>query len=403
MKRMCKKIAVLFVSLCLVFACVPFCAQAADAYGENVFRRYDPDTGSYVFYGDGPMSDFVPHTGVMPQTYDRIVIEAGVSYLGAYLFDGDTIGELVLPDAPLTVNANAFNNTTIEQVTFPQTAADVTQYDVGDEYGEFGNGYVYGLDLGGLDGFPDGFSFCMGDNYDLRSLVVGANTTQIPDGCCNCFGSLETLTLPDGLLTIGEGAFESCEMLQSVRIPDSVTEIGDYAFDYCTSLESLTLPKNLLTVGGWAFCTCENLTSVMIPSGATTIGESAFEDCAGLEDVHIPASVTEIGDNAFSGCSNLAYICCNTEDCYAKTYADENNIEFRLCEHCMTERVAGDASGDGVLDLRDAVLIRRYLAGGWDVTIDETASDVDGDGEVTLQDVSLIIRYLAGGWDVELV
>ena len=66
-------------------------------------------------------------------------------------------------------------------------------------------------------------------------------------------------------------------------------------------------------------------------------------------------------------------------------------------------RIAGDANGDGVLNLKDAVLIRRYLAGGWDVEIDETAADVDGDGAVTLQDVVLITRYLAGGWNVTLV
>ena len=67
------------------------------------------------------------------------------------------------------------------------------------------------------------------------------------------------------------------------------------------------------------------------------------------------------------------------------------------------KRVAGDANGDGEVNLKDVVLIRRYLAGGWDAEIDESAADVDGDGEVTLQDVAILSRYLAGGWDVTLV
>ncbi|MBQ7541260.1 MAG: hypothetical protein IJT44_03100 [Clostridia bacterium] len=67
------------------------------------------------------------------------------------------------------------------------------------------------------------------------------------------------------------------------------------------------------------------------------------------------------------------------------------------------KRVAGDADADGVLSLKDVVLIRRFLAEGWDVEIDESAADVDGDHAVTLQDVVLITRCLAGGWDVTLV
>ena len=61
--------------------------------------------------------------------------------------------------------------------------------------------------------------------------------------------------------------------------------------------------------------------------------------------MHIPASVTSIGDYAFShnfdpygqnadqhGFNLLPiYICSDTADCYAKTYADKNGIEFGVC------------------------------------------------------------------------
>lgn len=62
----------------------------------------------------------------------------------------------------------------------------------------------------------------------------------------------------------------------------------------------------------------------------------------------------------------------------------------------------GDANCDGEITLLDVVLIERYLAGGWGVTIDEINADVDGEDGVTLKDVTLIARYLAGGWGVEL-
>ena len=69
----------------------------------------------------------------------------------------------------------------------------------------------------------------------------------------------------------------------------------------------------------------------------------------------------------------------------------------------VSARIAGDADADGEVNLKDVVLLRRWLAGGWAAEIDESAADVDGDNAVTLQDVVRITRYLAGGWDVTLV
>ena len=38
-------------------------------------------------------------------------------------------------------------------------------------------------------------------------------------------------------------------------------------------------------------------------------------------------------------------------------------------DYTIADHLAGDANGDGVLNLKDAVLIRRYLAGGYDVEL----------------------------------
>lgn len=66
------------------------------------------------------------------------------------------------------------------------------------------------------------------------------------------------------------------------------------------------------------------------------------------------------------------------------------------------QRAAGDADGNGEVNLRDVVLTLRHLAGGWNVRIDEKAADVDADGAVTTKDAVQITRHLAGGWDVTL-
>ena len=62
----------------------------------------------------------------------------------------------------------------------------------------------------------------------------------------------------------------------------------------------------------------------------------------------------------------------------------------------------GDVNDDGSIDLKDVTTLRRYLAGGWNVTINEANSDVNSDGSIDLKDVTILRRYLAGGWDITL-
>lgn len=62
----------------------------------------------------------------------------------------------------------------------------------------------------------------------------------------------------------------------------------------------------------------------------------------------------------------------------------------------------GDLNKDGEINLKDVVLLRRYIAGGWNVTLDEKIADCNGDGTVNLKDVVLLRRYIAGGWNVKL-
>lgn len=83
---------------------------------------------------------------------------------------------------------------------------------------------------------------------------------------------------------------------------------------------------------------------------------------------------------------------------------DLNPVEVKTSNGVVTaiDYVPGDANMDGKVSSADIVLLRRYIAGGYDPDINVHAANVNKDSTVTSADVILIRRYLAGGYEVEL-
>ena len=114
-----------------------------------------------------------------------------------------------------------------------------------------------------------------------------------------------TVSLPDGLTTIGKYAFLNCESLASLRVPDTVTRIGEYAFAECKSLRLVQIGSGISEISEGAFSACEALSGLTLPEGLQKIGLKAFYRCASLPAVTIPSSVTAIGPSTFGYCYAL--------------------------------------------------------------------------------------------------
>lgn len=120
---------------------------------------------------------------------------------------------------------------------------------------------------------------------------------------------ITSVTITDGLNSIGANTFQGCTSLQSISLPSSLTSIGNGAFYGCSSLSSITIPKDTEQIGANAFQNCTSLKTLTIADGSTfcIIGNSAFQDCPSLNSI-ITRRTTAISYNAFLGCSALTNI-----------------------------------------------------------------------------------------------
>ena len=148
-------------------------------------------------------------------------------------------------------------------------------------------------------------SYALDGCNTLTSVTVGDGVTSIGEIAFRGCDSLTSVALPDSVTSIGRHAFWGCSSLASITIPSGVTSIGDGAFESCHSLTSITIPNSVTSIGGFTFYSCDSLTSITIPDSVTSIGGRAFGWCTSLTSVAIGNGVTSVGESAFYNCSSL--------------------------------------------------------------------------------------------------
>lgn len=114
---------------------------------------------------------------------------------------------------------------------------------------------------------------------------------------------LTDLTVPDSITSINNYTFSGCTSITSVTLPNCITKICDDAFSFCDNLEKVEFGHELKSIGNYAFA-YTSLKNITIPDSVTYIGDYAFS-CCSLESIVIPDSLTSVNDYAFSYCNKL--------------------------------------------------------------------------------------------------
>ena len=129
-----------------------------------------------------------------------------------------------------------------------------------------------------------------------------------------------TLTLPNTIVFINDGAFWHCEYLTDIKFSTSLTNINESAFSHCYSLGNVTLPSSLTYVGDWAFYSNHSMTEIILPPNLTATGMYAFCGPRGdngdlynggvVEKIYIPSGFDELNKRAFGYQPELKEVHC---------------------------------------------------------------------------------------------
>ncbi len=97
--------------------------------------------------------------------------------------------------------------------------------------------------------------------------------------------------------------------LTSVTIGNGVTSIGNFAFIGCQSLATATIGNSVATIGENAFDHCDAMTSVTLPASVTSLNQGAFKNCVGLQRIDIQHDgAVSLAGNVFQNDNALLHI-----------------------------------------------------------------------------------------------
>ena len=260
---------------------------------------------------------------------EEVIFEAGIKKIPDYFCSNnqwnDALVRVGIPEGVEEIGSNAFYNCTgIEEINLVKEIGKIG-------YSAFSNckslkriefqkneKQVIGTD-GKKILYPvkiEAYAFygCV----SLKEVVLSENVVELGNQVFEECTELETVTMPEGLKTIGY-SFIKNTAVKSLTVPNTVETVNAYyysgerkgATDGALQLEEVVFEAGIKKIPDY-FCsnTQENdaLVRVELPESVEEIGSNAFYNCTGLEEINLVKEIGKIGNSAFSNCRSLKRI-----------------------------------------------------------------------------------------------
>ena len=274
-------------------------------FGVNNCLHWEVSTGvlsgkTLTISGTGAMPDFDFPNGNLAPWWNYEALGMLTSF-GNFKLEGE-LKKVVIKDGVTNVSDYAlFFLPAATQVTLPESVTRIGRY-----------GIAMCSKLTGMS-IPKGVAgigdFGLAGN-GLTAITLPDGLQSLGRGAFDSCASLTNTTLPAAITAVPGKCFADCTKLLNVKYAGTVTAIGDLAFESCKALTAAPIPETVTAIDRAAFTGCTALTDVTIPAGVSTIPEDCFRGCTALADIDLPGTVTHVGHNAFTGCTALKDVRC---------------------------------------------------------------------------------------------
>ncbi len=314
---------------------------------------FTDDTGMRITYNaneeynlivtDGVLEGIVYEDGSAVKGVVVIPEGKGITAIGTAFKGNEKITYVKLPRGVISVQDNAFNNCyNLQGIYLPgelQTIGNSAFYRctgllkvaVPKRVTSIGNAAFYGSDklfMIYMQEAADSGLVSIGDEafYQCRALEY--------------FCSDKGFVIPGNLEAIGASAFYDCRAIKEIEFRESIQTLGEGAFQYCNMLKSVILSGSIKVIPKNAFAGCNKLVNLEFKRGNETIGEAAFEGCMQLGGLLIPGTVRTISSYAFKGCTGLVRVeVLNSEVVYGDSvFPNQSSLTLIGSEDSSTER-----------------------------------------------------------------
>lgn len=254
---------------------------------------------------------------------------ATYSYIGKFAFERDSaLSSFTIPRSVTLIDQKAFQSSGLNSINIP---ANVTAFgDYAFAVSPLLTTVTFEATSATVTNWVGKYVFL--DCYKLAHVTLPPTLTNIPDGSFSFHNpmlggayttALESITIPEGVTNLGQGAFAFSGVLKSISLPSTLKTIASSNFYKCSMLKNIVLPEGLETIGGSVFSACDSVKNLVLPSTLKTIDQLAFDSYYGNTSFNIPASVTSLNARSFSGTNANLVVDPNNA-----TYASVNNVIY---------------------------------------------------------------------------